>query len=104
MNDTATHATAPKGKRAKPKPQGTGQLIQKVSEAATDLAKSAELAVQRLRQDGHRNDKKKDAVMAILQQRVDIRGQIKRIWPLLSESDQGTLRDFGFQAPREDRS
>jgi hypothetical protein len=86
----------PKGKK-----NDVSSLIRRSADAATELARTLESAAQSNRVREHREKRKQEQVMAILQQHIDIRGQVKRIWPLMSEQDRETLRNFGFQEPRK---
>jgi hypothetical protein len=88
-------------KKREARPQTLPQLLKKLAEGATELAQTAERASQALRMQNHRCEKKQEAVMAILQQKLGIRDQVKRVWPLFSENDQETLKNFGFQEPRK---
>ena len=89
-------------KRAK-RPKDLSSLLKKQVEFAKGMVVFAEGAVAAMEHESSRANRRDNAVMAILQQSVDIRGQMKRYWPLLSESDQETLREFGFRAPAEER-
>lgn len=95
----ATDTTKTKRKR-EAKPETSQQLVKKMAESATELAQMAARAMEAQRMQSHRGEKRQERVMAILEQAVGIRGQLKRYWPLLSESDQEALRNFGFAEPR----
>ena len=99
----ATDTTKTKRKR-EAKPETSQQLVKKMAESATELAQMAARAMEAQRIQSHRGEKRQERVMAILQQAIDIRSQVKRYWPLLSESDQEALRNFGFAEPRKERS
>ncbi|MFZ0271049.1 MAG: hypothetical protein WAL34_04280 [Acidobacteriaceae bacterium] len=102
-HEGVTTEKADKQKRG-PKKNSVSSLLRSIADTATKMSQDAALGEQALRTEKRRQEQQGERVLAILQQELALRDQVKRAWHRFSEGDRETLKNFGFWEPRKDRS